>query len=154
MSETGKLCLLPMAERHLKDAAALERLCFSEPWSRDAFLQELQNPLAHFLVAERGGVLAGYAGMTWVLDEGYIDNIAVSPVHRRQGVGRALVGALDAFARGKRLSFLSLEVRVSNKPAVTLYQSCGFRSVGVRPNFYSCPSEDAYIMTKYFTSPQ
>lgn len=139
-----------MEERHLPEATALERVCFGDPWSRDAFLEELQNPAAHFIAAERGGVLAGYAGMSWVLDEGYVFNIAVAPAFRRLGVARALLGALDTFAQERRLSFLSLEVRASNDAAIALYRSCGFQTLGTRPHFYEHPPEDAYIMTKYY----
>lgn len=142
--------ILPMRERHLTAAAALERVCFGDPWSRDAFLEELHNPAAHFLVAEQGGELAGYAGMSHVLDEGYVFNIAVAPPFRRQGAARALLSALDRFAREKRLAFLSLEVRVSNSAAIALYRSCGFQPVGVRPGFYAHPPENAYIMTKSY----
>ncbi|MFT8887891.1 MAG: ribosomal protein S18-alanine N-acetyltransferase [Ethanoligenens sp.] len=142
--------ILPMDKYHLADVTALERVCFGDPWSRDAFVEELQNPAARFLVAEQGGALAGYAGMSWVLDEGYLYNIAVAPAQRHQGVARALLAALDKFAHDKRLSFLSLEVRVSNAAAITLYHSCGFRTMGIRPEYYAHPPEDAYIMTKFY----
>ncbi|ADU28128.1 ribosomal protein S18-alanine N-acetyltransferase [Ethanoligenens harbinense] len=140
--------ILPMEERHLNAAAALERICFGDPWSREAFGEELRNPSARFLVAERDGVLAGYAGMSFVLDEGYVFNIAVAPAFRRQGAARALLTALDRFAQEKGLAFLSLEVRVSNTVAIALYRSFGFRMMGVRPGFYAHPPENAYIMTK------
>lgn len=139
-----------MEEHHLPEATALERVCFGNPWSREAFLEELQNPAAHFIVAEQDGTLAGYAGMSWVLDEGYVFNIAVAPAFRRHGVARALLSTLDTFAQEKRLSFLSLEVRVSNDAAITLYRSCGFLTLGTRPHFYEHPAEDAYIMTKHY----
>lgn len=143
-----------MRARHILAAAALERLCFSDPWAPAAFAEELANPAAHFLAAEHDGTLAGYAGMTWVLDEGYVDNVAVAAASRRRGVGCALLRALDAFAREKGLAFLSLEVRVSNAPAIALYTSEGFVSQGVRPGFYSRPEEDAYIMTKFYDGAQ
>ncbi len=146
----GCLDIAPMAESRLDEVTALERLCFSEPWSRAAFLEELANPAAYFLTALSGGALAGYAGMTWVLDEGYLDNIAVAPAFRRQGAGRALLGAMEAFSKKKKLSFLSLEVRVSNTPAAALYHSFGFRTMGIRPHFYALPEEDADIMTKFY----
>lgn len=139
-----------MEERHLPEATALERVCFGDPWSREAFLEELQNPAAHFIVAERSGAFAGYAGMSWVLDEGYVFNIAVAPAFRRRGVARALLRVLDTFAQEKRLAFLSLEVRTSNNAAIALYRSCGFETQGIRPHFYEHPPENAYIMTKYY----
>ena len=84
-----------------------------------------------------------------MLDEGYIDNIAVEPDARRHGVASAL---LDVFCRfgAANLAFLTLEVRASNTPAIGLYEKHGFRRVGVRPNYYQSPKEDAIIMTREF----
>ena len=110
--------------------------------------RSLENDLAAFLVAldERGAV-AGYAGMQVVLDEGYILNIAVRPDCRRQGVAGRLLQVFLDFARGNRLSFLTLEVRASNYAAIALYGSRGFRGVGRRKNYYEHPKEDAVLMT-------
>lgn len=152
MTAGSGFAVFPMEERHIADAAALERICFGDPWTQNAFREELRNPAAHFVVAACNGTLAGYAGMSWVLDEGYIFNIAVAPSYRRQGVAHALLDAFDRFAFEKHLSFLSLEVRASNQAAVTLYRSCGYRSMGIRPGFYVHPPEDAYIMTKIYRS--
>ena len=82
-----------------------------------------------------------------VLDEGYIANVAVSPVFRRQGIGRQLVRTL--LERSKDLAFVTLEVRASNAAAIALYTECGFQSVGVRKKFYSHPTEDALLMTVF-----
>lgn len=102
-----------------------------------------------FLVAEQDGAAVGYVGCQTVLDEGYITNVAVSPACRRQGIGRALVGALASHARGQGLTFVTLEARASNAPAIALYEGAGFRRVGVRRNFYTAPIEDAVLMTLY-----
>lgn len=147
-----ELTLTPMAERHLDDLAELERLCFAEPWTRAGLAAELSSGTAVFLVAERGGETAGYAGMHCVCGECYVDNIAVFPRFRREGVGRALTGALIARARERNALFFSLEVRPSNTAAVELYRSLGLKEAGRRKDFYRSPPEDALIMTLYFRS--
>lgn len=138
-----------MREEHLTALAALEKVCFSEPWSAQSLREELDNPAALFLVAKREtGEVLGYVGCQTVLDEGYITNVAADPAARRQGVGRALVAALLEHARVRGLSFVTLEVRVSNAPAIALYEQAGFRPVGTRRNYYSAPCEDALLMTR------
>jgi ribosomal-protein-alanine N-acetyltransferase len=92
----------------------------------------------------------GYGGMYTVLNEGYVTNIGVLPQFRRKGIGKSLVEKLLDYSKEKNLEFLTLEVRVSNKAATNLYKSFGFESVGNRKNFYSNPTEDALIMTRYF----
>ena len=84
-----------------------------------------------------------------VLDEGYIDNVAVRPDCRRQGIASALLGAFERFAQA-HLAFLTLEVRASNTPAIALYEAHGFVREGVRKNYYTNPREDAVIMTRRF----
>ena len=86
----------------------------------------------------------------YVLDEGYISNVATDLPWRRQGIADALIGRLCAICEGLRLSFVSLEVRAGNAPAVALYEKHGFAPVGLRKNYYERPREDAVIMTKYF----
>lgn len=102
-----------------------------------------------FLVAERDGQAVGYVGCQTVLDEGYITNVAVSPDCRRQGIGRALIEELAQRARAQGLSFVTLETRASNAPAIALYEGAGFDRVGMRKNFYTAPSEDAVLMTLF-----
>ena len=139
-----------MEARHLAALAAIERACFSAPWSEAALREELGNPNALFLVAEdAAGEALGYVGCQTVLDEGYIANVAVAPKHRRRGVARALAARLALDARERGLSFLTLEVRASNAPAIALYQGAGFAPVGTRPGFYRDPPEDALLMTRY-----
>ena len=143
--------IIPMAERHIHDMAALERACFSAPWSADSLREELENPHAVFRVAvdETGSVL-GYVGMHHLLDEGFITNVAVSPSARRQGVGKALLADLAAYGTAHSLYRITLEVRVGNTPAITLYEGEGYVRDGVRPGFYRNPAEDAAIYSLYF----
>ena len=143
--------IVPMTADHLDEVAALERICFSTPWSRNMLAEELDNMLSAFLVAlDDNGRVAGYAGMHVILDEGYIANVAVRPDCRKQGVASRLLQVFLDFAQGNRLAFLTLEVRASNYDAIALYGSRGFRSVGRRPNYYEHPREDAIIMTRDF----
>lgn len=147
----AKVRIVPMTADHLDEAAALERVCFSDPWSRNMLAEELDNALAAFLAALDGtGAVVGYAGLQVVLDEGYILNIAVRPDCRRQQIASQLLEVFINFAQGNRLSFLTLEVRASNAPAIALYERWGFAEAGRRRNYYELPREDAVIMTREF----
>ena len=141
------MTVVPMAECHLAALAKIERACFHAPWSEAMLREELDKGI--FLVVERDGQAIGYVGCQTVLDEGYITNVAVSPDCRRQGVGRALIEELAQRARAQGLSFVTLEARASNAPAIALYEGAGFVRVGVRKNFYTAPSEDAVLMTLF-----
>lgn len=129
--------------------AAIESACFVHPWSETALREETDNPTARFFVAEQGGIV-GYAGMHIGGDEGFIDNVAVSPHHRRQGVAAALMAALLACGREEHLYRLTLEVRPSNTAAIALYEKWGFTRDGIRPGFYRDPAEDAAIYSYYY----
>lgn len=137
----------PLPVDLLPQAAALEKVCFSMPWSEELLRRALADPHQLWLGAVTGERLLGYAGMQTVLDEGYIDNIAVDPAFRRRGVASALLGRLIEIARGEGLAFLTLEVRKSNLGAIALYERFGFRRVGRRRGYYEKPREDAILMT-------
>lgn len=146
--------IVPMDRSHISQIAQLERECFSTPWTEAMLEEELFNPQASFIVAEDGeGNVLGYAGLHVVLDEGYIDNIAVEPDARRHGVASAL---LDVYCRfgAVNLAFLTLEVRASNAPAIGLYEKYDFQRAGIRPGYYQQPREDAVIMTREFPQNQ
>lgn len=151
MDSEKTIQIVRMEKQHLPTLAGLERLCFSQPWSELAFEEELNNPIAYFIVAEtETGEVAGYAGMQHVAGEGYIANIAVSPGMRRRGVASLLLSTFDEYARANKLSLLTLEVRASNQAAIAAYEKAEFKKVGLRPHFYSEPDEDALIMTKCY----
>ena len=134
-----------MEKRHIPSLVALEQACFSEPWTAAGFEEELENPLAVFLVAERNGEAVGYMGFHDVVGEGFVTNEAVSPACRRQGVAAALLEAALAECAARGVERLCLEVRESNAPAIALYTRFGFALDGRRPRFYSAPTEDALL---------
>ena len=142
--------VVPMTAAHIPALAALERACFAEPWSEAGLAEELDNPHAVFRVAVEDGTVVGYVGMHHILDEGFITNVAVSPSARRRGVARALLAELTAYGTAHSLYRITLEVRVGNMPAITLYEGMGYIRDGVRPGFYSDPTEDAAIYSLYF----
>lgn len=142
--------IMMMTESDVKAVAEIEKACFSKPWSEDGIREELTNDSARFFVFKKNGEIAGYMGMHIVLDECYIANVAVLPSHRRQGIGEKLVSNGINVAKNEGCAFITLEVRLSNASAVALYEKSGFEKVGERKNFYSDPTENALIMTKYF----
>lgn len=142
--------LTPMTMEHVPQVAALERACFSRPWSEESLQAELWNDSAVVIVAEgEDGSVLGYAGLQTVLDEGYINNVAVDEKFRRQGIADELIKAFVRFGEAN-LAFLTLEVRASNAPAIALYAKHGFTEAGRRKNYYEAPQEDAVLMTRHF----
>ena len=143
-----EIMIRDVREDDLPRLAELEQQCFSVPWTEAMLRSQLHPGQNVFLAAEIGGTVAGYVGLLYILDEGYISNVATAPEQRRNGVGDALLDALEARAREKNLAFLTLEVREGNAPARALYGKHGFRDVGRRKNYYEKPREDAILMTK------
>ena len=142
--------LVPMDKSHLQGIAAIEKECFSTPWTVPMLEEELNNLCACFIVAEgEDGSVLGYAGLHVAVDEGYIDNVAVEEAARRHGVASALLDVFCRFA-AVNLAFLTLEVRASNQAAIALYEKHGFHQAGLRKGYYQHPREDAIIMTREF----
>ena len=137
-----------MNESHVAKVAALEKLCFSDPWSETSVASELDNPLSLWLIAEEEGTVLGYVGSQTVLDETDMMNIAVQPECRRRGIAAALIGELVNQLRERGSHILRLEVRESNVPAIALYESMGFTQLGLRKNYYRNPKENALILGK------
>ena len=137
-----------MNASHVPQIAELEKVCFADPWSVTSIETELTSRLSLWLVAMEGDTLVGYVGSQTVIDESDVMNIAVHPDYRRQGIAEALVGALEKALRQRGSRALTLEVRDSNVPAITLYDKLGFTQVGLRKNYYRNPKEDARILRK------
>ena len=119
------------------------------PWTWEQLKSQLKDSQHEFICALDGETVTGYVGMMYVLDEGYISNVAVSPAYRRQGIADVLIDELVNRCIGLKLAFVTLEVRESNAPAISLYTKHGFSPVGRRKNYYELPREDAILMTKY-----
>ena len=140
--------IVTMTSEHVTQIAALEKLCFSDPWSEASVASELDNPLSKWFVAVQEDRVLGYVGSQSVLDSADMMNIAVHPEHRRKGIAEALVAALTEALRSGGIQSLMLEVRASNAPAISLYEKLGFAMAGRRPNYYRNPREDALILRK------
>ena len=138
------------AERsHIGGIHGIEIECFSEPWTEEALISQLNGDNHVFLVALDGENVVGYVGMMYVLDEGYISNVAVTSAYRRKNIGDALISELMRRAEALELAFVTLEVRESNESAKALYAKHGFKEVGLRKGYYTKPKENAVLMTVY-----
>lgn len=141
--------IVDVSTEHIPQIEEIERECFSRPWTAEQLKSQMRDAQHEFIATMDGGRVLGYVGLMYVLDEGYISNVAVHPDARRQGIGDALIDALAAKAAELELAFLTLEVRESNAPAIALYAKHGFHPVGKRKNYYDAPKEDAVLMTCY-----
>ena len=137
-----------MTAEHLDAIVNIERECFSVPWSRAMFAEELGRDFAIYLVAEENGEILAYVGAHIAAEDVCINNVATAPRARSRGIAQELLRELAcrAYARGGRQ--FSLEVRESNLPARALYAKLGFTEVGMRKKYYSHPTENAIIMVK------
>ena len=127
--------------------AEMEKVCFpEEPWSRDMVAAEFSglNPTRYFAAEEDGRIVA-YAGVWVIPPEGYITNGAVLPECRRRGVASQVLQTMIDECLAEGVTDITLEVRVSNDPAIALYRSFGFEEAGVRRRYYQ-DGEDALIM--------
>jgi [ribosomal protein S18]-alanine N-acetyltransferase len=143
-----KLLIEAMRLEDLGEVHRIEQASFTTPWPENAYRSELMtNRLASYLVARLDGEIVAYGGMWLMVDEAHITTFAVLPEWRRRGIGARLMLALMHLARQLNARIVTLEVRLSNRPARALYGRFGFRPVGIRPRYYSDNNEDALIMT-------
>jgi [ribosomal protein S18]-alanine N-acetyltransferase len=137
----------PMQLEDLEVILEIERASFSTPWSLQSFIAELKdNEYAQYRCLELDGRVIGYMGLWFILDEGHITNIAISPEYRGQRWGEFLMTFTmkEMFEQG--MERMTLEVRVNNYPAQDLYKRMGFTEAGVRKGYYADTGEDALIM--------
>jgi len=142
------LKVIPMQKDYLDEVIKVEEQAYGEHhWSKESFFNELNNQLAKYYCAfNEQGELVGYCGCWQIMEEAHITNVAVSPNFRRQNIGEALLVAIIKSCYKEMVKYLTLEVRVSNEPAIKLYEKYGFKSLGVRKGYYQDNNEDALIM--------
>ena len=142
--------IITLNEQHIDDLVFIENNCFSHPMSRQNLLESISNKNYIFLGFIVNKKLVGYGSVFIVSGEAYINNIAVLKDFRKQGIAKTIVNQLIDFCKNKNCEFITLEVRESNSPAISLYKKLNFQEVANRKNYYSQPIENAIIMTKYF----
>lgn len=147
MDDHREVILRRMLEQDMDRVLEIERACFPRPWSRESFQSELSNACARYVVLMENGVIAGFGGMWLIIEEAHVNNVAVHPEYRQRGYGRRIMRELMRVAyRAGEIHQMTLEVRVTNVPAIDLYTSMGFEVAGRRKGYYEENGEDAYIM--------
>ncbi|MGZ7046052.1 MAG: ribosomal protein S18-alanine N-acetyltransferase [Candidatus Aminicenantales bacterium] len=147
--DDGRFFIRRMKEDDLPAVRTIEALSFSNPWSDSTFLGEIQNtPVSFPLVVVRKPLdkVIGYIIFWQIREDVQVNNIAVHPDFRGKGIGEALMRHAIEKVRKNGATFMTLEVRLSNAAAVTLYKKLGFDILGTRKNYYTNPDEDAYLM--------
>ena len=141
------MILRKMELRDLPQVVMIEESLFSDPWTENAFRDTLDQKEADFVVtvSEQEEII-GYCGAYRALDEAEIVNVAIRKKDQNQGVGAGMVRTLIEEEKKKGVHFFILEVRESNLSAQHCYEKLGFKSIGIRKNFYDCPRENALIM--------
>lgn len=142
------LLIRDMEAVDVEAASKIESEAFSMPWSSKDFLEMIEADYAYYYVAELDGAIAGCCGIRNIAGEGEITNVVVSADHRKKGIGRKMMEYMLERAKENGIGDCTLEVRVSNQPAIRLYENLGFKGEGIRPGFYEKPKEDALIMWK------
>lgn len=137
-----------MEPKDVEEVSRMEEEAFSMPWSSQAFLEMIERANAYYIVAEKNSAIVGSCGVLQVLDEGDITNVVVKSTQRGQGIASAMLSFLMKEGEKRGIRSFTLEVRVSNKTAIHLYEKLGFACEGIRKNFYEKPKEDACIMWK------
>lgn len=137
-----------MIKSDAKQVFAIEKKCFSQPWSESDFEKTVDDDNYLYLTALDSDKVVGYAGLVMSIPEGDITNIAVDYEYRHLGIGEQLLTSLITLGCEKGLEDIYLEVRESNENAINLYKKAGFEQIGIRKNFYQLPSENALLMSK------
>jgi len=141
------ISIVQLEEKHIPDIMKVEKASFTIPWSEKSFRDELNNSIAVYFAAVCNNSAIGYIGMWQIAGQCDITNIAVLPEYRRHSVASALLTELITFCTSKALNPITLEVRKSNIPAISLYEKFGFKKIGERKKYYSDTGENALIMS-------
>ena len=146
---TGDVRIVPMAFAHLEQAVEIERLSFSDPWTRGMFRSELElGDLSFARAAVEGDHLVGYLLAILIPEEAHLGNIAVHPDARRRGIAQMLLDDLLSAAAREGVKRVTLEVRETNQIARKFYYNNDFIDVAIRKNYYRNPMEDAIVMLR------
>jgi [ribosomal protein S18]-alanine N-acetyltransferase len=144
---TAAITIAPMRHWHLRDVHSIDAKVYPRPWSLALWRQEIAMlDTRHYIVAEDDGCVVGHAGIMYVMNEGHVTTVAVDPQWQGRRIATRLMSALCHHARTRKTSALTLEVRVSNERAISLYRRFGFAPAGVRKNYYAEINEDALVM--------
>ena len=143
-----KITVRELREEDIPELSRIEAASFSMPWSAAAFGELLTRSYCTYLTALADGRVAGCCGYTDSFHEANIDNVVVAPEYRKRGIAQIMLAKLLERGAASGVESYVLEVRVSNLPAIHIYEKLGFRSVGIRPRFYEKPVEDAMIMKR------
>ena len=135
----------PLRYEHLRQMAEIEKEAFDMPWTENMFIPEVGSPDTTYVVGTRGDEVICYGGFHSVLDEAHITNIAVKSSERGKGIGKFLMATLIGKAREKGAKYITLEVKTTNKVAISMYEDFGFKVAGVRKKYYN-NLFDAYVM--------
>lgn len=148
MDDIFAITIKKMEKNDIDAVIELEKSAYGDHhWSKESFLSELSNELARYYSAfDETGKLVGYCGSWQILEEAHITNIAVSPEFRRKHIGEALLKKTIDICYSNMVKYITLEVRISNIPAISLYEKYGFKSFGTRKGYYQDNNEDALIM--------
>ncbi len=144
---------VPMEVKHADGVTFVDEESFSVPWRKEDFICEAKKgdkAIYYVAIDTEKDMVVGYAGMWHIINEGHITNVAVLHDYRRQGIGDCFMEKLIAVANEREMIGITLEVRMNNTAAQKLYHKYGFRSEGIRKNYYADTKEDAVIMWKYF----
>lgn len=139
------MTLRPWEERDLQTLSEMENRCFADPWTKAMLGDCLKYPIYHTFLAEEGGQVCGYGCLIVVFEDAEIANIAVDIPYRGRGIGEKLLSAMHETAKALGAKQSLLEVRVSNAPAIGLYEKLGYERYGVRKKYYA-DGEDAFVM--------
>ena len=138
-----------LVPRDMPEVLGIERRCFPDPWSMASFSSEFDRERTHLRAVEVDDHVAAYLIGWFVADEAHIANVAVAPDHQGQGLASLLLEEFIDASYRVGASYIVLEVRVGNEPAIRLYEKYHFRRVAVRKNYYEQTNEDAYIMIRH-----
>jgi ribosomal-protein-alanine N-acetyltransferase len=139
----------PLAsEADIDDILRIESISFTNPWTREMYVSELEHRDVSFFYIARDAVgeAIGFCSCWLILDEIHINNLAVLPEHRRSGVASALLQRVLAEGAARGADRATLEVRRSNEAALKLYEKFGFRITAIRRGYYTRPDEDALVL--------